>query len=118
MKLMSDARYYRLISAFNESRKATWLRENFDLVKSSYFDIYKEMLRRIGVNPSEELLSWGENGYNWKALHETDFDNKMNIVKAFDILVAEMVYISDRLCFDRIGRMHWYYRRFEGKVKK
>jgi hypothetical protein len=80
---------------------------------------FKQYLKLLGFNKAarKEMFHWMEHGLNWEKLHETEDDKAMSLKDLRKHFYNDIFYCSDRMCMDRLMRIHWLYWRIIERIK-
>ena len=105
---MTENEYYNAMSSFADLPA--------DKVKDVWFECFSYILEKFKVGFTKEAIKSLFHKFtmnNWKALHREnspDYADSSNedIRRAF---AGEAHYISDRVSYDRLFRVHWLYLR-------
>ena len=77
---------------------------------------YKIMYYKFGSSRffAREFFDWGKYGYNWNVLHQNEmYKEDASTFQCLSDFYGELFYVSDRISYDRLFRVHWLWNRFE-----
>lgn len=108
---MTDKKYYKLVNEF--ANLEGWQEvlykypKMFDAICIRCFKIPK----RIRKNLFDNLVKG-----NWERLWEREDEKQMTIADLCEDIKWEVFYCSDRMSWDRLCRIHWYWQRISHRL--
>lgn len=89
------------------------------IVMEDYPRMMRKVLRhefRLPKRVANEFIETACEG-NWLKLYETDVEKHVGSDVYAEMILGELLYISDKLSFDRILRIQWLYQRLMRKCR-
>ena len=108
---MTDKKYYNLVNEFYKLEDQKEIIDKYPKMFDAICIRCFKLPKRIRKSLFHGLVQG-----NWEHLWETEKENKTTIPELCRDLKWEVFYCSDRMSWDRLCRIHWYWQRIQKRL--
>jgi len=88
--------------------------DKFEEIDKLWYEYFSFTIRELGVNTKKAIdaLYYDWDMDNWEAMHFSKSEYKSyNRDEVYTAFYGDADYISDRISFDRLFRIHWFFKK-------
>ena len=108
---MTRKKYYNLVNGYIQIKDEQEILDKYPKMFNAICIYCFKLPKRIRNSLFDDLMQG-----NWEYLHETEIEKKESISELCKTLQWEVFYCSDRMSWDRLCRIHWYWQRIKDRL--
>ena len=103
-KKLTEKQYYKMMGSFDKV-------DTFEEMYDNWYWCFSYILKSFKVGHTDKSIDHMFHFFDLSNWHLSSREEEKTNEELLKLFVGDAVYISDRTSYDRLFRVHWYFRR-------